>query len=95
MLTPESTNDPEVSKIGEIKETRKKIREGNQKVDDAGFYALVIFQNREGVEKWVAAMGYPPWERYLDGKIIEEKTQPRKTLVVPEPGTDQSVEGCG
>ena len=87
------TIDPEVSKIGEIKEARKKIREGNQKVDDAGFYAIVVFQDREGVERWITAMGYPPGERYLDGKVIEEKTRPQIATVFPKQEMVQPGEG--
>lgn len=68
---------PELSKLGEIKDARRKNRESSDKIDDAGFFAVVVFQDREGVERWVTAMGYPPNERYLKGEIIEAATQPR------------------
>lgn len=59
-------------KLKEIKAARKKLREENQKKDDEGFYAVIVFRDREQLEKFVEGCDYPAEERYLDGSKIAE-----------------------
>jgi len=57
-------------KIEEMKEAKRKFKEKAQDADDAEYYLVIVFQNRQDTDGFLTEMGLPLDDRYIDGRKL-------------------------
>lgn len=61
-----------VDKIQELKDRRAAAKDKNQTLDDAEFYAILVFEDRSKLDVFLDKCQLPKTERYHDGRKVEE-----------------------
>lgn len=59
-----------------IKDRRREYKAADQENHDSEFYAVVVFENRDAREAFMARMGVDPADRYVDGARVTANLAP-------------------